>query len=99
MRYYYDEYMPLRILDETEFWKRQEGDHIVVIMETAENLESRFAQALMNMQRMFGDTEAEPVRYMEASNRLHSKPAPGLRSKIMYLMQRPREKVKNSSHS
>lgn len=87
MRYYYGDYMPLRILDETEFWKRQEAEHVVVILEIAENLESGFVEALTDLQRMFRDTEAETVRYMEALNRFHGKPTPGLYSEIMYLVR------------
>lgn len=87
MRYYYGEYMSLRILDETEFWKRQEAEHIVVIRQLAEDLENSFVKALLDMQRMFRDTEAETVRYMEALNRLHGKPTPGLFREVMYLIK------------
>lgn len=87
MRYYYGEYMPLRILDETEFWKRQEAEHVVVIMQVVENLESGFVEALTDMQRMFRDTEAKTVRYLEALNRMHGKPTPGLYREIIHLVR------------
>jgi hypothetical protein len=33
MQFYYGQQMPLRILDEAEFWKHQEEEHTVVIRE------------------------------------------------------------------
>jgi len=33
MQFYYGHQMPLRILDEAEFWKRQEEEHTIVIRE------------------------------------------------------------------
>lgn len=34
MQFYYGQQMPLRILDEAEFWKNQEEEHTVVIRES-----------------------------------------------------------------
>lgn len=38
--------MPLRILDEAEFWKHQEEEHPVVISELVKGLEAEYVNAL-----------------------------------------------------
>ena len=47
MQFYYGGQMPLRILDEAEFWKHQEQEHTVVIRELVDNLEEEYVNALM----------------------------------------------------
>lgn len=39
MQFYYDDKMPLHILDEGEFWKHQEAEHTQVITALTPNLE------------------------------------------------------------
>lgn len=46
MQFYYGQQMPLRILDEAEFWKHQEEEHTVVISELVPDLEQPFVDAL-----------------------------------------------------
>jgi hypothetical protein len=46
MQFYYGQQMPLRILDEAEFWKHQEEEHTVVIRELVAGLESSYIEAL-----------------------------------------------------
>lgn len=41
MQFYYGQHMPLRILDEAEFWKHQEEEHTVVIRELVTGLEKK----------------------------------------------------------
>nr|WP_027417925.1 DUF2935 domain-containing protein [Aneurinibacillus terranovensis] len=45
MQFYYGDKMPLRILDEIEFWKQQEAEHTVVIRELVSNLEGEFRES------------------------------------------------------
>lgn len=42
IQYYYGYKNLLRVLDEVEFWKRQETEHTVVIREIAPDLEARY---------------------------------------------------------
>ena len=65
MQFYYDEKMPLRILDEGEFWKQQESEHTVVIRELVKDLESEYVEALKSWEQAFAQTEAVFGRYIE----------------------------------
>lgn len=69
MQYYYGPQMPLRILDEAEFWKHQEKEHTVVIRELASDLESIFVNALKEWEKALGETHNQVVRFIESVNR------------------------------
>ncbi|USG67265.1 DUF2935 domain-containing protein [Brevibacillus ruminantium] len=66
MQFYYDDKMPLRILDEGVFWKQQENEHTVVLREIAPNLEAPFVEALKAWEQAFAQTHGMFVRYVEA---------------------------------
>ena len=51
MQFYYGEQMPLRVLDEAEFWKRQESEHTVVIREAFDDLEASCVEALKKWEK------------------------------------------------
>jgi len=65
LQFYYDEKMPLRVLDEGEFWKLQESEHTVVIRELVPNLEAPFVDALQQWEQAFSQTQGLFVRYIE----------------------------------
>lgn len=65
MQFYYGEKMPLRILDEGEFWKMQEAEHTQVIRALVPNLEPTFVQALQAWEQAFSQTHALFIRYIE----------------------------------
>ncbi len=65
MRFYYGEKNTFRVLDEIEFWKRQEAEHTVVIREMVANLEERFVKELEDVHKKASKTEGLSVRYME----------------------------------
>ena len=64
MRYFYGDKTPLRVLDEIEFWKRQETEHTIVIRQVATNLERDFVEKLKNWELAFSKTEGVAVRYI-----------------------------------
>jgi hypothetical protein len=66
MQFYYGQQMPLRILDEAEFWKHQEEEHTVVIRELVSGLESEFVDALKKWEVTLGETHHQVVRYIES---------------------------------
>ncbi|WP_035295515.1 DUF2935 domain-containing protein [Brevibacillus thermoruber] len=66
MQFHYDEKMPLRILDEGDFWKLQESEHTIVLRELVPNLEEEFVQALAEWEQAFSQTQGLYVRYIEA---------------------------------
>ena len=66
MQFYYGDQMPLRILDEGEFWKHQETEHTDVIQAIVPNLEPQFVQALKMWGQALAQTQALFVQYIEA---------------------------------
>ncbi|MFX3623523.1 MAG: DUF2935 domain-containing protein [Ectobacillus sp.] len=69
MQYYYGNQMPLRVLDEAEFWKHQEAEHTVVIRELVKNLEQTYVQNLQQWERDFTAAHQQVVRYIETVTR------------------------------
>jgi len=66
VQFYYGQQMPLRILDEAEFWKRQESEHTVVIREALKGLEKEFTEALQLWQQALSATHQRIVGYIES---------------------------------
>lgn len=66
MQFYYGQQMPLRILDEAEFWKQQEEEHTVVIREALKNLEEVYVQALKEWEQALSKTHQTVVSYVES---------------------------------
>lgn len=66
MQFYYGQQMPLRILDEAEFWKHQEEEHTVVIRELIPNLESEYVNALKEWERVLAETRQQVLQYIQA---------------------------------
>lgn len=69
MQYYYGALMPLRILDEVEFWKQQEEEHTVVIRSLVKGLEDRFVAQLKEWEQVLSQTHQTAVRYIESLSR------------------------------
>ncbi len=65
MQYYYGDKNLLRVLDEIEFWKRQEVEHTVVIRQAVSNLEAHYVQLLQEWERALAQTEGVAVQYIE----------------------------------
>ncbi|MFC3040724.1 DUF2935 domain-containing protein [Virgibacillus xinjiangensis] len=86
MQFYYGSQMPLRVLDEAEFWKHQEEEHTVVIRELVGNLEQRYVNALKEWEREFQKTHQRVVRYIETVNRTGGQVSPALHQDIMQLV-------------
>ncbi len=87
MQFYYSEKMPLRILDEGEFWKNQESEHTVVIRQLIKDLEIEFVQALAAWERAFAETRALFVRYIEFVNRSGDDSNPIVYNELMKLVK------------
>ncbi|KKB33407.1 DUF2935 domain-containing protein [Bacillus thermotolerans] len=69
MQFYYGPQMPLRILDEAEFWKQQEEEHTVVIRELLPNLEAKFVEALKQWENALATTHQKVVQFIESISR------------------------------
>lgn len=66
MQFYYGQQMPLRLLDEAEFWKHQEEEHTVVIRELVSGLEEPYVKALKEWEQALSETHQQVVRYIES---------------------------------
>lgn len=65
MLFYYHDKMPLRILDEGDFWKHQEAEHTQVIRALSPDLEPQFVTALEQWEQEFTQTHGMFVRWIE----------------------------------
>jgi len=58
MQFCYGDKNHIRILEEAEFWKRQEAEHTVVIRKIVQDLEEKFTEKLDEYQKILSATEA-----------------------------------------
>ncbi|MGD8192226.1 DUF2935 domain-containing protein [Brevibacillus ginsengisoli] len=87
MQFYYGDMMPLRILDEGEFWKHQESEHTDVIQALVPNLEPQFVDALKKWGQAFAQTQALFVRYIETVVRSGNQVSPEVVGQILQLVK------------
>lgn len=86
MQFYYQDHMPLRILDEGEFWKHQEAEHTQVIRALTSNLEPQYVEALASWEQAFSRTQAMFVKYIEMLVRSGNQASPEMNKQIMQLV-------------
>lgn len=65
MQFSYGEQMPLRLLDEANFWKHQEHEHTVVIREIAPDLERKFVEELKEWESVLTKTHSQIIQLTE----------------------------------
>jgi hypothetical protein len=65
VQFYYGTQMPLRVLDECEFWKQQEEEHTVVIRELVNGLESTYVNQLKEWEKVLLHTYQQVVQFIE----------------------------------
>lgn len=88
MQFYYEEKMPLRILDEGEFWKMQESEHTQVIRALIPDLNPAFIEALKKWELALSQTQGTFVSYVETVVRYKNHPLPPkLQCEIRVLVQ------------
>ncbi|MCM3569656.1 DUF2935 domain-containing protein [Neobacillus mesonae] len=86
MQFYYGQQMPLRILDEAEFWKHQEEEHTVVIRELVKELEPEFVDALKKWEQALGETHQQVIRFIESVIRSGNQVSDQLYQQVMQLV-------------
>ncbi len=87
MRFLYGDKNILRVLDEMEFWKRQEAEHTVVIRTVMPNLEKEYVDYLKRFEMEFIKTEGEAIKYMETVIRSGGCISPELNDAILCLIE------------
>lgn len=86
MQFYYGQQMPLRILDEAEFWKHQEEEHTVVIRALVSNLEEEYVEALEEWEKALGETHKKVLRFIETVTRSGFQISHALQQQVMQLV-------------
>ena len=86
MQYFYGNQMPLRVLDEAEFWKHQEEEHTVVIRELVGNLEQKYVMELKEWEKEFTKAHHRVIRYIETVNRSNGQVSQALYQDIIQLV-------------
>lgn len=86
MQFYYGQQMPLRILDEAEFWKHQEEEHTVVIRELVKDLEKNYVDALLEWEKALSNTHQQVVSFIESVIRSDLYISPQLFQQVMQLV-------------
>ncbi|WP_071396509.1 DUF2935 domain-containing protein [Bacillus tuaregi] len=86
MQFYYGSQMPLRILDEAEFWKQQEAEHTVVIRSLVPNLEAKYVEALEEWEAALSETHQKVIRFIETVTRTGYKITQALQQQVMHLV-------------
>lgn len=87
MEFCYGDKNSVRILEEAQFWKRQEAEHTVVIREIVSNLESMYVSKLEELQRVFSQTEGTITQYMKRLRRTCYEITPELLEDILCLIE------------
>ncbi len=87
MQFYYGDKMPLRLLDEAEFWKHQESEHTVVIRELVTGLEQPFVETLKQWELALNQTHGAVVRFTETFIRSGQLVSPQLYQQVMDLIR------------
>jgi len=87
LQFYYGHQMPLRILDEAEFWKHQEEEHTIVIRELVKNLEAPFVEALQQWEQALSATHQSVVRFIESVARSGYAVSPALQQDVLNLVR------------
>ncbi len=65
MQFYYGDQNQLRVLDEAQFWKRQEAEHTTVIEQILGNPDQGVLNTLQVFQREFTQTENKATQLVE----------------------------------
>ena len=87
MQFYFGDQMPLRILDEAEFWKKLEEEHTVVIRELLEDLEEEYVVALAQWEEAISKTHQQIIRYIQSVKRSAYYVPDNLQHDVLQLVQ------------
>jgi len=86
MQFYYGNQMPLRVLDEAEFWKHQEEEHTVVIRELVTDLEEEYVEALYEWEQALSETHQEVLRFIQTVIRSGNTVTPSLYEDVLEMI-------------
>ena len=87
MEFCYGDRNHVRVLEEAQFWKRQESEHTVVIRQVVTNLEAPYVSKMQELQRIFSQTEGTIDQYMKRLRRTCYEITPEVLDDIIYLIK------------
>jgi hypothetical protein len=87
MQYYFWEKNPLRLLDEAQFWKRQEKEHTAVVRNSTPDLEPKYINELENFDLAFTQMEGKAVQLIETTIRSKENLSPSLKKEISMFIE------------
>jgi actin-like ATPase involved in cell morphogenesis len=86
LQFYYGTQMPLRVLDETEFWKEQEKEHTVVIRELVKDLEKEYVEDMEQWEKALSETGQKAKSFIETVIRSGNQLPPSLYQDVIVLV-------------
>lgn len=86
MQPYYGGQMPLKILDETELWKRQEAEHSIILGELTVGLEQEYVDGLKRWGETLDATHRHVRRFIESVTRVNQQFPPQLYDQVLELV-------------
>lgn len=86
MQFSNGEQVPLRLLDEANFWKHQEQEHTVVIREIVPDLERKFVEELKEWETVFTRTHSQVVQLTETVVRCANIVPPAVVDQVLRLI-------------
>lgn len=87
MQFYYGDQNYLRVLDEVEFWKQQEAEHITVIKEIVSDLDAASVKMLDAFEQEFTQSEQKAVQLIETVIRSKGQVNQAMQKHIMEFIQ------------
>lgn len=86
MQFSYGQQMPLRLLDEADFWKRQESEHTIVIREIVPDLERKYVEELKEWETTLTRTHSQIVQLSETVVRSGNNVPPAAADQVLRLI-------------
>lgn len=87
MQFYYGEQNYLRVLDEVEFWKQQESEHVTVVDQIVSELDPESEKIFKSFQPEFNQTEQRAVQLIETVIRSMGQVNQAMQKHIMDFIQ------------
>lgn len=86
MRFFYGENNIVRALEEADFWKQQESEHINVIQEIVPDLEEEYVNRLDEYKEIFDSTHGRIIQLMETAVNCHNILSPEIYQNMINLI-------------
>lgn len=86
MQFYYGKQMPLRVLDEAEYWKYKEGEYVHLLQHVVDDLEPEFDDALRKWEVTITQSHQYVMRNIDSVIQSGNHITPKLQQEIFHLL-------------